>query len=202
MGRNKTGINVTCPSCGKAFYRSGHNIKNNTKKYCSVVCAGIARRGEGNPFYGKHHSLETIARISAINKANPPKGTGPKKGIFKHSEEAKKKMSESLRARWQHNRTDMLAYTKLGKNTPYKGINGLPRWKLCFTRTQKRDWVGNQCAYCKTTLDLVIDHIIPIICGGINEKNNAQTLCRPCNRWKMRYVDRPLYFALLGSERG
>lgn len=202
MGRNKTGVDTVCPSCGKSFYRPGHNIRNNTKKFCSIACAGVAKQGKGNPFYGKHHSPETLARITAQNRANPPKGTGPKKGIFKHTPEAKRKMSEALHRRWQQNRTDMLAYTKLGKNAPYKGINGLPRWKFCFTRKQKRDWIGKSCAYCKATTDLVIDHIIPVICGGINEKSNAQTLCPSCNRWKMRFVDRPLYSAIVGSERG
>lgn len=202
MSRSKTGINVNCPICNTEFYRAGHNIKHNTKKYCSIKCAGKAREGEGNPFYGKQHSQEIRDKISAKVRANPSKGTGPKKGVFKHTSEAKRKMSEAVRERWRTRRADMLSYCKRGRNEPYKQINGEPRWKFCFTRMQKRDWVGHQCAYCYSTEDLVLDHIIPVICGGKNIKENAQTLCQSCNHWKMRHVDLPLYFAILGSERG
>jgi 5-methylcytosine-specific restriction endonuclease McrA len=87
-------------------------------------------------------------------------------------------------------------------NEPYNDLNPAPRYKFIFTKTQKRDWIGLECAYCFAASDLVIDHIIPVICGGNNVKSNAQTLCQDCNRWKMKYVDRPLYFAVLERERG
>lgn len=39
----------------------------------------------------------------------------------------------------------------------------------------------NKCAFCKSTKDLQIDHIIPIFAGGTNTKNNLRVLCRTCN---------------------
>lgn len=202
MGRKKTGTTVICPGCNEPYHRPRHNILHGTKKTCTLKCSGIMRRGAGNPFFGKHHPPEVLEAIAAKNRANPPKGTGPKKGIFKHTDEAKKKMSDALRERWRTKRADMLSYASSGLNTPYQEIYPAPRWKVCFTRAEKRDWVGTKCAYCFATDDLVLDHIIPVICGGINEKTNSQTLCQSCNRWKMKYVDRPLYFAILGSKRG
>ena len=202
MGRKKTGAIEICPACKEPYHRPRHNILHGTKKTCSLECSAIMKRGEGNHFFGRTHTAEAKAIIAAKIHANPPKGTGPKKGIFKHTAEAKRKMSEALRERWRTRRADMLSYVKQGLNTPYQEIYPEPRWKVCFTRAEKRDWVGTECSYCFATDDLVLDHIIPVICGGINEKTNSQTLCQSCNRWKMKYIDRPLYFAIVGSKRG
>ncbi len=38
-----------------------------------------------------------------------------------------------------------------------------------------------RCKYCGSTLNLEIDHIIPISKGGKSEYNNLQTLCHRCN---------------------
>lgn len=38
-----------------------------------------------------------------------------------------------------------------------------------------------KCKYCGSTLNLEIDHIIPISKGGKSEYNNLQTLCHRCN---------------------
>ncbi len=202
MGREKTGVICKCPACDKPFYRQQHNIRSGTKLTCSVRCAGEMRKGELNSYWGKTHSPEIRARISERLRMNPPKGTGPKKGIFKHTQEAREKMSAALRERWRTRRVEMLSYSLSGENTPYDEIVNQPRHRFIFTDTQKKEWVDVECAYCGSFTDLVLDHIIPIICGGTNIRCNAQTLCQPCNRWKMKHVDRPLYRAILGSKRG
>lgn len=46
----------------------------------------------------------------------------------------------------------------------------------------KRD--GYACLHCKSTTDLSIDHIIPVVHGGGDELENLQTLCRVCNSKK------------------
>lgn len=201
MARAKTGILTTCPICQTPFYRQQHNIKSGTKLTCSIKCAGEARKGEGNPYWGKKHTPEIRADISAKVRANPSKGTGPKKG-YKHTPEARAKMTAALIERWRLKRESMLAFCSIGLNTPHKEIVNAPRYKFNFTKKQKREWVGAVCSWCPSTNDLVLDHIIPIICSGLNIKENAQTLCQDCNRWKMKYVDRPLYFALLGHRQG
>ena len=37
------------------------------------------------------------------------------------------------------------------------------------------------CAFCGTTQELTIDHIIPLAKGGENQVHNLQMLCRTCN---------------------
>ncbi len=76
------------------------------------------------------------------------------------------------------------------------------RYRYCFTGWQRKNWTDKECLWCGSTDDLVLDHIISVMCGGINERKNAQTLCMPCNRWKLKYVDRPLFLAGLGNQRG
>ena len=43
---------------------------------------------------------------------------------------------------------------------------------------------GYQCVVCKSNEDLEVDHIIPVIHGGTNARENLQTLCKPCNTSK------------------
>jgi 5-methylcytosine-specific restriction endonuclease McrA len=201
MPRAKTGVFTTCPSCQNIYYRQQHNIRNNTQLTCSIKCSAISRIGEGNHYWGKKHTPETRATISAAVRANPSVGTGPKKG-YKHTPEARAKMTAALTERWRLKRQSMMEFCSSGQNQPYKDIVNEPRYRFIFTKTQKREWTEAICSWCPAVSDLVLDHIIPVICGGINIKANAQTLCQDCNRWKMKHVDRPLYHAILGHKRG
>jgi hypothetical protein len=201
MAQHKRGITFNCIICGKPFYRPNHNVIHGTKKTCGdKECGRLSKSRENNPFWGKKHSPETVAKIKESRAKNPPKGTGPKKGEFKHTAEAKRLMSIASKERWRTRRADMMAARNNGLNAPYKEIQNEPRHRFIFTPEQKRTWTADRCKWCDATEELVLDHIIPVICGGTNIRANAQTLCGECNRWKMRHVDRPLYFALLGAN--
>mgnify|MGYP001149416842 CR=1 FL=1 len=63
---------------GLAFYGKAHSQK--TKQKVSNTMSG-RHAGENNPFYGKKHTPETLKKISPLGRT--------------HSEETKKKMSES-----------------------------------------------------------------------------------------------------------
>jgi putative phage-type endonuclease len=45
---------------------------------------------------------------------------------------------------------------------------------------------GARCRRCRTTVNLEIDHIVPVSKGGRTEESNLQTLCRRCNRRKWK----------------
>ena len=45
---------------------------------------------------------------------------------------------------------------------------------------------GARCRRCRMTLNLEVDHIVPVSKGGRTEEHNLQTLCRRCNRRKWK----------------
>lgn len=53
---------------------------------------------------------------------------------------------------------------------------------------------NNKCVHCGTTINLQIDHIIPLSKNGRHDENNLQVLCRTCNLKKGKGVDFNEYF--------
>jgi len=45
---------------------------------------------------------------------------------------------------------------------------------------------GGRCRRCRRSINLEMDHIVPVSKGGKTEELNLQTLCRRCNRAKCR----------------
>jgi len=45
---------------------------------------------------------------------------------------------------------------------------------------------GGRCRRCRRSINLEMDHIVPVSKGGKTEESNLQTLCRRCNRVKAR----------------
>ena len=58
------------------------------------------------------------------------------------------------------------------------------RTRLKATRTQRdatyqRD--GYRCLLCGSDKALTVDHIVPVVFGGNNHRDNLRTVCSPCN---------------------
>lgn len=66
--RRKNYHRIKCKFCGKVI-EVPPSQKN--RKFCSVDCYNDYKSemyiGKGNPFYGKHHSKETLVKISGVN---------------------------------------------------------------------------------------------------------------------------------------
>jgi 5-methylcytosine-specific restriction endonuclease McrA len=77
-----------------------------------------------------------------------------------------------------------------------RGIMYKPRPSL-FSDKQRRMWLGTECIRCGSTEFLELDHIIPRFAGGKPTKDNAQTLCRTCNKLKHWEEDRPKYHSVI-----
>ena len=45
---------------------------------------------------------------------------------------------------------------------------------------------GGRCRKCRRSINLEIDHIIPVSKGGKTEESNLQVMCRRCNRAKFK----------------
>jgi len=63
---------------------------------------------------------------------------------------------------------------------------------VVVTRRKVPDWLREEimieadyrCVVCSANSDLTIDHIVPVVAGGSNEKTNLRVLCRSCNSRK------------------
>lgn len=199
----KTGQTFACVVCGADFYRRASYIQRGIRKTCGKPeCKSASMRGVGNPFWGRSHSQETLDKIEATKRSRPPQRMGgPPKG-YKHTPEARAKITAALKRRWLNNRDKMLACLPRGSDHYIRSLGTEPRHRKQFSPLARREWKATSCAWCAETDDLVLDHIIPVLAGGGNERANAQTLCRKCNLWKMRYVDLPYYLASLSCQGG
>lgn len=68
--RKRRGFYYTCQMCGKEFYVTPARAKDTAKhgiviRYCSRACYDQGKFGEGNPFWGKKHSPESVAKMIA-----------------------------------------------------------------------------------------------------------------------------------------
>lgn len=61
------------------------------------------------------------------------------------------------------------------------------QFKTCAGRRDLRAGIEDGrhvCAYCGSTDELQVDHIVPLKHGGTNDRSNLQVLCRSCNNAK------------------
>ena len=194
----RLGEELQCTVCGKSFYRKRSQIARGVHKTCGdPECISQSLKGGNNPFWGKGHTTEVRAYISKIRSARESgkRVYGPLKGTFTQTPEARAKMSKALRQRWAENRDIMLARFQ----RPPKPREE-QRHRKAFTPWQRKNWKDEKCCWCGATKQLVLDHIISVRDGGVNVRENAQTLCQPCNIWKMVYVDRSLHLARLALQ--
>jgi len=198
MAPKKTGSIIPCCVCGKEVYKpAAYLARGIARMTCGAAeCKSANLRGANNPFWNRRHDPETRERIKAGRRANPPARTGPPKG-FRHTPEAREKIAAASKAHWARNRDKMLAIFRETER-PNRGV----RHRSLFSPAMRRDWLGQSCLWCGDTNALVLDHILPVMCGGKAERKNAQTLCQPCNLWKMVHVDRPLYLAGVRPPEG
>lgn len=204
MTNTRLGKYFKCQSCGEEFYRRPSHIRRGITKTCGKrECISKSMMRERNPFWQGQHSDKVKQELSKMRRARssprPRKPIVP--GHYHHTPEARQRIAEATKRRWIENRDKMLKACDASREATV-GVNGEPRYRLQFTPMQRRDWIEPHCQWCEANVDLVLDHVLPISAGGSNRKTNCQTLCRSCNLWKMKYVDRPLVISVLGDREG
>ncbi len=86
-------------------------------------------------------------------------------GVLEVMAADKENSNEKARARW-HKWNDKL---------------GISRSEWRYRRNAVKDRDGHKCAYCGSTENLHVDHVIPLVGGGSSELDNLVTACRECN---------------------
>lgn len=193
-GRPRTGQTVTCVVCAATVYRGPKRIREGRAYVCSEACRLAA------------HEKKLIDRTAP----RPNRKLGEEIKCF-HCGKAvyrKKSMIERRIAMTCGASTCVSAYSRslwglpplTEKQAAYK--KGPARRASNFTAAQRVAWLGSSCARCGTAKNLSLDHIIPVAAGGLSTRENAQTLCQPCNIWKSNHEDRQLAVAFRQSHSG
>lgn len=197
----KRGRTYTCPECGTEFYRGPANVKATNQdrpKFCSRKCLNSYQRGDKNPFWGRTHSAATKDKISKSRKGKCLQNSNALG--YKHTDAARAKIGDASKRLWSEHAEKMNGSRRRGKDHPNWKPPELRTSRKCFTPLQQRTWKDSKCAYCHGSDDLVLDHIIPLFDGGYHRRENVQTLCQPCNLWKVYNVDLPRYHAALALQ--
>lgn len=191
--RPREGEYVPCSTCGKQIYRKQFKLNKDTLHFCSQKCRVLAL-SEG--------------RIDRkFEQANEKKRTGRKFSCCICGSEKYRRISYFMR---NVNKTcgkpecvSAYARSRWGldpcpdSNRRKSGKRGLrPRRATNFTAKQRVEWMDAKCKRCGSDQNLTLDHILAVCCGGKSVRENAQTLCGPCNNWKAEHIDKPLARAM------
>lgn len=180
--KKRNGTTLRCDACATPFYVSP---SQNKRRFCSEAC-----RQQG-------FKLKLIDRT----KSRPERKTGKSfacqicgKKTYRRGSQIKRNIDKTCGAR-----ECVSAYGRSlwGLEPRAPELVSLPRPKrkqrrTNFTNSQRAQWINTECARCGSQKNLSLDHIIPVCAGGESVRENAQTLCQPCNNWKAANLDRPL----------
>lgn len=163
-------VDLSCLGCSKIFKRLKTHVGKNT--YCSKACPDIGRVKA----YSKWRDKEAI-----------------KEYMKAHAKRTKKERS-ALSAKWcaanSEKRKEVQA--RYRKNNQEKIVTiHQRRWhaKISGDLTPEQ-WIDikaqfGKCVCCqRDDVKLTLDHIKPLVMGGLHTENNVQPLCRSCNSKK------------------
>lgn len=187
---------LVCTICGREYSRPLSEIE----KGCTVACSTECRR--------KARMRGSFATCSVCGKVFYQRRSQTKQGYanfcsrpcFFHTRKKRSKFfcivcgAEFERRPWQIAKGYTLVCSRNCRIIYMRGEHPMLRVGL-FTEKQKREWRDDHCARCGATEDLQLDHITPRFAGGKPSCENAQTLCRRCNREKYWMEDRPRYLS-------
>ena len=193
-GRPKRGATISCAVCSASVYREPGRLQEGRVYLCSEQCRLVA------------HEKKLIDR--AAPRPNRKRGEEINCRHCGVAVYRKKSMIDRRIAMTCGEPVCISAYARslwglpplTEKQASYK--KGPARRATNFTATQRVAWLDNSCVRCGATENLSLDHIIPVAAGGASIKENAQTLCQPCNIKKSVREDRQMAKAFRQSQSG
>lgn len=183
--KRQNGKSFDCECCGKNFYRPKSMIDAGKSRFCSEPCrikgyklGLIDRTGERpNRLLGEEISCQfcgdIVYRKKSMIERNIDKTCGKVECVSAYG-----------RSLWG---LEPRSPKDVAKPRPQRKAR-----KENFTPAQRRRWISDKCKRCGATDNLTLDHILAVVNGGKSIKSNAQTLCGPCNNWKVKHIDKPL----------
>jgi hypothetical protein len=192
-------IERICKVCSRQFHVYPSRLRRPGIQgvYCSKTCKGVdMKRGTERvcptcqkqfyvPIcrtkmgYGNYCSKRCWAATNVIGKEYPCVFCGV--AVF--------------RSPWLQRRWGTQCFCSADCMHKSKRMLGHGVWETKFRGWMRKAWIGTECNACGSQVLLELDHIVPRMGGGLPTQDNAQTLCRSCNRRK-RLEDLPYYLWL------
>lgn len=168
-------------------FRDGCKNGSGSNKYCSTSCSNIDRAaldvsGTKNPNYNSGKEKYTcefcgssILRYSSTVK-NPNK-------VFCNSK---------CQGKWK-------SENKSGPNSPlWNGGSDTMSFlrnitcQKSWTKISKEMRANSSCSMCNEQDNLVVHHIIPLMYGGVSDRENLMVLCRKCHKKAEKFTQNKL----------
>lgn len=168
-------VTVECAICLKSLTTSQERIKEGRGKFCSRTCY-IQDWNKRIPGWNKGQSATWALGNQyrkGISNTNPNVSYGSKNPNWKGGATVGKENRQAYFLAKRHERRARLV--KVGGS--YSEIE----WE-----NLKKKY-GYTCLCCKKSepeIKLTLDHVIPIVKGGVNSIENIQPLCKSCNSKK------------------
>lgn len=194
-GRKKEAPFRTCEVCGGSFYRPPSYATWKVQT-CSRKCAAVLRKKRVERTC-QHCGSHFMALASWVKNGNALYCSKACNGAGYAAERR-----ADVTCRWC-SKTFSVPKHKVGTRAKHFCDNdcrknwlrrfGTKKGVNAFTPEQKQAWLDTKCARCDATDKLELDHIVPRFAGGLATRENAQTLCRKCNREKFWNEDLHIY---------
>lgn len=188
--RKRRGKTVVCEVCGKEFYRKPYHIKTGRSRFCSEECrkVGWATELVKPDRASRREKLRKGKTIACMNCGT----TAYVKKSFLARNVGKTCGNPVCVSAYSRSLWGLKPHADEIARLPKPKRKDIARRGNNFTAKQRAEWLDTKCAWCRSTDNLALDHMIPVCAGGKAIWDNSQTLCQPCNNWKCEHVDRPM----------
>lgn len=201
MPRKRELPDLTCVVCGASFYKPPSHRAKWPGQTCSRTCAAVLRRD----------SVERTCQVCGTTFSAKPSSVSKGFGLYCS------KACNGIADRRRVERTcetcgckfEVPKHLTISTSAKYcctECLHGVPkRYGIQPSQNRFKErhliaWLRDACARCGATSNLQLDHIVPRFAGGMPVEDNAQTLCRTCNREKHHRDDLPRYLGITPSS--
>lgn len=169
-------VELVCPICSKKFTKLIAHMKG--KYYCSHACSYEGRRVENAKWRDPEQIKAYMAEYQRTNRERLVEQARLRD--TKTPENHKRKLNRQRKYR-EANRDKINTHEALRRSKQIDGSFTAEEWA---SMKRMYDYTCLRCGKREPDIRLTIDHVVPLVEGGIHNKSNIQPLCKSCNSSK------------------